>query len=80
MKISKYKLPNKLTDSPAYKALNRNERLALNCIMEAYHRQSGYVGNGLPVTTEDLVRGGVHPRHVTSSLNVLMALGIIVKG
>jgi hypothetical protein len=71
------RLPRKLLDSPVWRVLNANEFRALFRIMEEHQRHSGYVNDGLIVTTNDFVGAGIGRKYVTSSLRVLEALGII---
>jgi hypothetical protein len=72
-----YRFPRKLLTSPAFRALNIHERHAFDRIMEEHQSKSGFVNDGLVVTTRDFVIWGIHPRHVASSLLVLVALDII---
>jgi hypothetical protein len=72
-----YRFPRRLLTSPAWSVLNLNERRAFDRIMEEHQSKSGFVNDGLVVTTRDFVAFGIHPRHVTRSLRVLRELGII---
>lgn len=71
------KFPRKFLESHALRVLNINERRALDRILIEHQRHSGFVNDGLPVTRNDFVAAGVHPRHYTSTLRVLEELGII---
>jgi hypothetical protein len=73
-----FRFPRQLLNSPAWSVLNINERRAFDRIMEEHQSKSGFVKDGLVVTTRDFVSADIHPRHVKSSLRVLAALGIIV--
>jgi hypothetical protein len=70
-------IPRLFLDSPALQVLNINERHALDRILIEHQRKSGFVNDGLVVTTRDFVNFGVHTRHVIKSLRVLRELGII---
>jgi hypothetical protein len=72
-----FKFPRQLLTSPALRVLNIHERHALDCIMEEHQRKSGYVNDGLIVTWRDFKAWGIHPRHITPSQRVLMALNIV---
>jgi hypothetical protein len=71
------RLPRQLLESPALRVLNINEFRALLRILVEHQSKSGFVNDGLVVTTRDFVSYGIHPRHVTSALRVLRELGII---
>jgi len=72
-----YRFPRQLLTSPAWAALNINERRAFDRVMEEHQSKSGFVNDGLVVTYRDFVRAGIHPRNVKSSMDVLRALDII---
>ncbi len=72
-----FRFPRQLLTSPAWSALNLNERRAFDCIMEEHQSKSGFVNDGLVVTYRDFVQAGIHPKNVKGSLCVLAALGII---
>jgi hypothetical protein len=74
-----FRFPRQLLNCPAWSVLNIHERRAFDRIMEEHQSKSGFVKDGLVVTKRDFVAAGIHPRHVKSSLNVLAALGIIVR-
>ncbi len=74
-----FRFPRQLLNGPAWKALNIHERRAFDRIMEEHQSKSGFVNDGLIVTTMDFRRAGVHASHVGSSLRVLVALGIIER-
>src|SRR4051794_35234096 len=76
MKDQYFRFPRRLLTSPAWSVLNINERRAFDRIMEEHQSKSGFVNDGLAVTTRDFVKFGVQPKHVTSSMRVLRALGI----
>jgi hypothetical protein len=71
------RFPRQLLDSPVLDVININEFRALRRILQEHQRKSGFVNHGLVVTYRDFVRAGIHPKHVTSSLRVLVALDII---
>jgi len=71
------RLPRRLLESPVIRALNANEWRALTRILLEHQRHSGFVNDGLPVTTNNFVCGGIGRKYVTSALRVLEALGII---
>jgi len=72
-----YRFPRRLLTSHAWSVLNINERRAFDRIMEEHQAKSGFVNDGLAVTTRDFVSFGVQPKHITNSLRVLRELGII---
>lgn len=72
-----FRFPRQLLESAAWRVLNISERRAFDCIMLQHQSKAGYVNGGLVVTTRDLERFGVHPKHVTGALRALQALGII---
>jgi hypothetical protein len=72
-----FRFPRRLLTSPAWSVLNINERRAFDRIMEEHQSKSGFVNDGLVVTTRDFVQASIHPRNVKSSMLVLAALGII---
>ena len=72
-----FRFPRRLLDSPTLRVLTINERRALDRILSEHQSKSGYVNDGLPVTSKDFECAGVHPRRLTQSLRVLVALGII---
>lgn len=72
-----YRFPRQLFNSPAWSALNLQERRAFDCLMEEHQSKAGFVNAGLVRTKNDFVRWRVHPKHVKTSLLVLGALGII---
>jgi hypothetical protein len=72
-----FRFPRQLLNSPAWSVLNIHERRAFDRIMEEHQSKSGFMNDGLVVTKADLVKWGIHPRHIASGLCVLAALGII---
>lgn len=74
-----FRFPRQLLNSPAWSVLNIHERRAFDRIMEEHQSKSGYVNDGLIVTTRDFRRAGIHASHVASSLRVLVALGIVQR-
>jgi hypothetical protein len=72
-----YKTPRML--GRVLRLLSTNQFRSFLCIMEEHQSKSGFVNDGLPVTRRDLIAFGVHPRHITSSINILCELGIIEK-
>jgi hypothetical protein len=77
MKDQYFRFPRRLLTSPAWSVLNINERRAFDRIMVEHQSKSGFVNDGLPVTTRDFVSFGVQAKHVTSSMRVLRELGIM---
>jgi hypothetical protein len=71
------RLPRRLLESPVLLALNANEWRALTRLLLEHQRHSGFVNDGLPVTTNDFVCGGIGRKYVTSALRVLEALGLV---
>lgn len=72
-----FRFPRQLLESAAWRVLNIHERRAFDCIMGEHQRKAGNVNGGLAVTRRGLVAAGIHPKHVTGSLRVLEALGIV---
>jgi hypothetical protein len=70
-------IPRRLLESPVLQVLNGNEYRALIRILVEHQRHSGYVNDGLPVTTDNYVEAGIGRKYVGSALRVLEALGII---
>ncbi len=72
-----FRFPRQLLNSPAWSMLNINERRAFDRIMEEHQSKSGFVKDGLVVTYRDLLKAGIHPKHVKGTMLVLTNLGII---
>lgn len=72
-----FRFPRQLLTSPALHVLNVNELRAFFRIMEEHQSKSGFVKDGLVITTRDFVAAGIHPKHVKASIDVLGMLGII---
>jgi hypothetical protein len=71
-----YQFPRQLLESPAWSVLNLHERRAFDRIMKEHQSKSGFVHDGLVVTSRDFVEAGIQSRHVARSLRVLRELGI----
>lgn len=71
-------MPRDLLDSPPFQILNIHERRCLDRLLLEHCQHGGKDNGRLPVTHRNLIEHGVHPRHVTASLRVLEALGIVV--
>jgi hypothetical protein len=72
-----FRFPRQLLTSPVLHVLNINELRAFFRIMEEHQSKSGFVKDGLVVTYRDLLKAGIHPKHVKGTMLVLTNLGII---
>jgi hypothetical protein len=69
-------IPYALIASPAWSVLNIHERRTIDRMLIEHARH--WKDNGrLVITTRNLKAHGVHPRHVSASLKVIEALGLV---
>src|SRR5262245_17895202 len=67
-----------MLESPAYRELNRTEHLAMARLEIELANHGGKDNGELPLTKDQLVEYGVHPRYVASSLRTLEMLGFVI--
>jgi hypothetical protein len=66
-----------MLESPAFRVLNRSEHLTMARLEIEIANHGGADNGHLPLTKQQLVEYGVHPRYVAPSLRTLEALGFI---